>query len=47
MANGWTPSVERRAVMIQQWHWKKSTEPITKEGKAKVAQNGYKGEGGS
>ncbi len=33
--------------MIQQWQqwqqWKKSTEPITKEGKAKVAQNGYKG----
>ena len=43
--NGWTP--ERRArqsVMIQQWQpWKKSTGPMTKEGKAKVAQNGYKG----
>ena len=31
-------AVSNDPVMIQQW--KKSTEPITKEGKAKVAQNG-------
>jgi hypothetical protein len=45
MANGWTP--ERRAKqakLIQQWRpWEKSTGPKNKEGKAKAAQNSYKG----
>ncbi len=45
MANGWTS--ERRArqtELIQKWRpWEKSTGPKTPEGKAKVAQNAYKG----
>ena len=45
MANGWT--LERRArqtELIQKWRpWDKSTGPKTPEGKAKVAQNAYKG----
>ncbi len=45
MANGWTP--ERRAwqtELIQKCRpWEKSTGPKTPEGKAKVAQNAYKG----
>ena len=45
MANGWT--LERKlkqATLIQQWQpWKQSTGPKTPKGKAKVAQNSYKG----
>lgn len=45
MANGWTP--ERRArqsELIHRWKpWERSTGPKTGEGKALVAQNGYKG----
>lgn len=45
MANGWTP--ERRAqqsIAIRQWRpWQTTKGPATPEGKAKVAQNGFKG----
>ena len=45
MANGWTP--ERKAKAAQQIHswrpWERSTGPQSKEGKAKVARNGWKG----
>jgi len=45
MANGWTP--ERRAkqsAAIRQWRpWERSTGPRTAAGKARVAQNAYKG----
>ena len=35
---------KKRAEMIRQWKpWEKSTGPKTKAGKAKVAQNAYKG----
>ena len=45
MANGWTS--ERRAkqsAAIRQWRpWERSTGPRTEAGKARVAQNAYKG----
>ena len=45
MTNGWTP--ERKAAMskkIQEWKpWEKSTGAKTPEGKAKIAQNAFKG----
>lgn len=45
MANGWTP--ERRArqsELIRQWQpWRKSSGPVSAEGKAKSARNAWKG----
>ncbi len=45
MANGWTP--ERRAkqsIAIQQWRpWQTTKGPVTPEGKAIVAMNGFRG----
>jgi hypothetical protein len=45
MANGWTPERRaRQAELIHRWKpWKQATGPKTAEGKARVAQNGYKG----
>ena len=45
MANGWTPERRaRQAAQIRAWRpWEKSTGPKTDEGKARVAQNAYKG----
>ena len=45
MANGWTTERRaRQAKLIQQWRpWDKSTGPKSEKGKAKVAQNAYKG----
>ena len=45
MANGWTPERRaRQAALIRTWRpWEKSTGPKTDEGKARAAQNAYKG----
>lgn len=45
MANGWTPERRaRQAELIKQWQpWKKSTGPISEEGKAKTSINAWKG----
>lgn len=45
MANGWTPERRaRQAELIRSWQpWENSTGPVTKEGKAKVASNAWKG----
>ena len=45
MANGWTPERRaRQAALIRTWRpWEKSTGPRTDEGKARVAQNAFKG----
>jgi hypothetical protein len=45
MANGWTlERRERQSMLIQTWRpWEQSTGPKTPEGKAKVAQNSFKG----
>jgi hypothetical protein len=45
MANGWTPERRaRQAEQIRRWKpWEWSTGPKTSEGKARVAQNRYKG----
>jgi len=45
MANGWTTERRaRQAELIRNWKpWERSTGPRTAEGKALVAQNGYKG----
>jgi hypothetical protein len=45
MANGWTPERQaRQAELIRTWKpWERSTGPRTKEGKALVSRNAYKG----
>lgn len=45
MANGCTPELRRRqAELIRRWKpWEQSAVPRTRKGKARVAQNGYKG----
>ncbi len=45
MANGWTQERRRRqSELIQTWQpWNKSTGPRTVQGKAKAAQNAFKG----
>ena len=45
MANGWTPERRaRQAELIRNWKpWERSTGPKTAEGKARLAQNPYKG----
>ena len=45
MANGWTPERRaRQAALIRTWKpWLTSTGPRTEEGKAQIAQNGFKG----
>ena len=45
MANGWTPERRaRQAELIHRWKpWERSTGPKTDEGKARVAQNAYRG----
>ena len=45
MANGWTlERRQRQSEAIRTWRpWESSTGPRTPEGKAKVAQNSYKG----
>ena len=45
MDNGWTPERRaRQAAAIRQWRpWDHSTGPRTGAGKARVAQNAYKG----
>ena len=45
MANGWTlERRQRQSEAIRTWKpWERSTGPRTPEGKAKVAQNSYKG----
>ena len=45
MANGWTPERQaRQAELIRRWRpWEKSTGPRSPAGKAKAAQNAYKG----
>ena len=46
MANGWTPERKRRqARLIHTWRpWERSTGPRTREGKARVSRNAYKGD---
>jgi hypothetical protein len=41
----WTPEErERQAALIRQWKpWERSTGPQTKQGKATVAKNAFKG----
>ena len=48
MANGWTPERRaRQAQLIHTWRpWERSTGPRTTEGKARVARNGFKYQGG-
>jgi hypothetical protein len=43
----WTPEERsRQAALIRQWKpWERSTGPQTKQGKATVAKNAFKGEG--
>jgi hypothetical protein len=45
MTNGWTPERKaRQANLIKRWRpWERSTGPRTLHGKAKVAQNAWKG----
>ncbi len=45
MANGWTPERRaRQAELIRNWKsWEQATGPRTPEGKARAAQNGFKG----
>lgn len=45
MNNGWTPERRaRQAALIRTWKpWLQSTGPRTEEGKARTAQNGFKG----
>lgn len=45
MANGWTPERRaRQAALIRTWKpWEQATGPRTDEGKARTAQNGFKG----
>lgn len=44
-ARQWTPEQRvQQSAKIRQWRpWDKSTGPVTPEGKAVVARNGYKG----
>ena len=42
--NGWSPEQRQRQVLIQSWKpWERSTGPTTAEGKARAAQDAYKG----
>ena len=45
MSNGWTPERRaRQAALIRTWKpWCQSTGPRSAEGKARAAQNGFKG----
>ena len=45
MSNGWTPARKaRQSVAVQSWKpWLMATGPKTKQGKAKVSQNAFKG----
>jgi hypothetical protein len=45
MTNGWTPERRaRQAALIRNWRpWENSTGPRSDEGKARTAQNGFKG----
>ena len=45
MASGWTPERRaRQAALIRTWKpWEKSTGPRSDEGKARTANNGFKG----